>query len=287
MKTRVITAVVATILFIPVVIFSNTWAFPIVMAIAGIIACYEMISCVGQKKNLWITIPMSLLAAAAPIGVRCYYLFAPIKATSFFEFLKMAIGTSLIFIIYILGVAVFANKLLPITDAAMICVGCLYIISAFTALVYLRDYVHLGKYILFLVFLGSWMCDTFAYFTGRLLGKHKLIPSVSPKKTIEGAIGGIVFTTLATLAFGFIIETFFDPNGVISANYIILTISGIFLAVVSQLGDLLMSVIKRNYKIKDYGKIFPGHGGILDRFDSVLAVSIVIAVICTYFNFFA
>jgi phosphatidate cytidylyltransferase len=131
------------------------------------------------------------------------------------------------------------------------------------------------------------MSDSFAYFTGRIFGKHKLIPSVSPKKTVEGAIGGVVFGVLTAVVFGFVVSTFFDPDGVITANYLVLAISGMFLSVVSQIGDLIMSVIKRHYNIKDYGKFFPGHGGILDRFDSIIAVSLVMAVICTYFNFFA
>ncbi len=287
MKTRIITAVVAAAVFIPILIFSNTWIFPIAMAFACVVACMEMLSCVGQIKNLWLAIPVCLIAAAAPLAMRFSYIYCGDTSKSFSEYLKYAVGVALIAVIYILGVAVFNNKKLPITDAAMVCAGCLYIISAFTSIVYLRDYVALGEYIYFLVFLSAWICDSFAFFTGILLGKHKLIPSVSPKKTVEGAVGGIVFTVITMVVFGFVIETFFDPHGVISANYLILAISGVFVAVVSQIGDLLMSVIKRHYNIKDYGKILPGHGGILDRFDSVLAVSIVIAVICTYFNLFA
>ena len=117
-----------------------------------------------------------------------------------------------------------------------------------------------------------------------MLGKHKLIPAVSPKKTVEGAIGGVVFCVLATVLFGFIIEKFFNTFGIARANYLVLIIAGIFASVVSQTGDLIMSVIKRHYGIKDYGKLFPGHGGVLDRFDSVLAVSLILAVICTYFD---
>ena len=129
------------------------------------------------------------------------------------------------------------------------------------------------------------MTDIFAYFTGRFLGKHKLIPAVSPKKTVEGSIGGIIFCVISTIVFGLIVENFFIGSG--KANYIVLAVSGIFISVVSQMGDLIMSVIKRHYGIKDYGKLFPGHGGILDRFDSVMAVSVILAGICTYFNLVA
>ena len=289
MKIRIITAIVAAAVFIPILIFSYTWVFPCAMAFGCVLGCLEMISCAGQKKNLWLIIPISLFAALAPIGVRYFYKNGAMISfnMSFNEFLKLAVCVAIVLTIYILGVAVFANKTLPITDAAMIIAGCLYIISAFSAIVYIRDYVMHGKFVYLLIFFAAWMSDSFAYFTGRLFGKHKLIPTVSPKKTVEGAIGGIVFGVLTTVAFGFVIETFFDPEGVIKANYLSLAISGIFLSVVSQIGDLIMSLIKRHYNIKDYGKFLPGHGGILDRFDSIIAVSLVMAVICTYFNFFA
>jgi len=128
--------------------------------------------------------------------------------------------------------------------------------------------------------------DTFAYFCGMLLGrggKHKLIPDVSPKKTWEGSIGGTVFCIGAMVLFGFVISKI---NAQVQVNYILLAVGGLFISIVSQIGDLCMSVIKRTYGIKDYGKIFPGHGGMLDRFDSVLAVSVILAVFCSFFNFF-
>ena len=135
-------------------------------------------------------------------------------------------------------------------------------------------------------FIGAWMTDIFAYFCGMLLGrggKHKLIPDVSPKKTVEGSIGGIVFCTLSLVLFGFIVERI-APE--FQANLLIFALAGVFVSVVAQIGDLSMSVIKRTYGIKDYGKLFPGHGGILDRFDSVLAVSAVLLVFTTFFSFF-
>ena len=114
-------------------------------------------------------------------------------------------------------------------------------------------------------------------------GKHKLIPDVSPKKTVEGAIGGVVFCVLAMVVFGLVVN---NIKSGLRANYLMLIVGGLLASVVSQVGDLCMSVIKRNYGIKDYGKLFPGHGGVLDRFDSVLAVSIVLASFCSFFNFF-
>ena len=203
------------------------------------------------------------------------------------DFIKLAIGLSFITALYIFCVAVFDNKNIDVADVGLLFASCFYIISAFTSIVYIYDYIAQGKYIYLLAFLCAWITDIFAYFTGKFFGKHKLLPSVSPKKTIEGAIGGVLFCIISLIAFGFIIETWFNPEGKIQANYIVLAVSGIFIYVVSQIGDLIMSLIKRRYGIKDYGIIFPGHGGILDRFDSVIAVSLILAFISTYFNLFA
>ena len=153
---------------------------------------------------------------------------------------------------------------------------CIYIIAALNCILYVRDFSDSGKYVYLLIFVGAWITDIFAYFTGFFVGKHKLIEDVSPKKTVEGSIGGIVFCTLSFIAFGIIVDVFFDRH----ANILFLAISGIIVSVVSQVGDLIMSVIKRHYGIKDYGKLFPGHGGMLDRFDSVLAVSLGMGAIC-------
>ena len=108
-----------------------------------------------------------------------------------------------------------------------------------------------------------------------LFGKHKLIPAVSPKKTVEGAIGGIVFCMVFFVIYGVIVNSFTQYD----ISLVVLAVAGFLSAIVSMIGDLSMSVIKRTYGIKDYGKIFPGHGGVLDRFDSILAVAIVLALV--------
>ena len=113
-----------------------------------------------------------------------------------------------------------------------------------------------------------------AYF----FGKHKLIEDVSPKKTIEGSIGGIVFCTVSFVLFGVIADLAFGKD----ANLIFMAISGVIISIISQVGDLIMSVVKRHYGIKDYGRLFPGHGGMLDRLDSILVVSLCMAAICVF-----
>jgi phosphatidate cytidylyltransferase len=107
------------------------------------------------------------------------------------------------------------------------------------------------------------MTDTFAYFSGYLFGKHKLIPNVSPKKTIEGSIGGILGSTICCLIFGYIFKL----------DMALMIVMGIIGSIIAQIGDLFASSIKRYVGIKDYGNLIPGHGGVLDRFDSVILVA--------------
>lgn len=144
----------------------------------------------------------------------------------------------------------------------------LYVATGFTSLILLRDSEN-GKYVFLLVFIGAWITDTMAYFTGFLFGKRKLIPEISPKKTVEGAIGGTLFSGIAFVAYGLIIEHLTDAE----MNMPILFAAGIVAAIAAQFGDLIASVIKRESNVKDYGNIFPGHGGILDRFDSIISLA--------------
>ena len=111
-----------------------------------------------------------------------------------------------------------------------------------------------------------------------LFGKHKLIPSVSPKKTIEGSLGGIFFCIIGCIVYGYVIKAV--SGGEAEIHVAFLALLGLIISVVSQVGDLIFSLIKRRYDIKDYGFIFPGHGGVLDRFDSVIATAPLILIAC-------
>ena len=277
MIKRTITSIVALCVLVPVLFLADTLLLPVGLAVCAVLGCYEMFSCVGLKKKILLCAPVYAVALIFPLISRM------ISEKALMRFSICAMG---VIIVYMLGVAVFSHSDVQVTDVGLAIGACIYIIAALMGLLYLHDSIEHGKHIYLLTFICAWTTDVFAYLTGRFFGKHKLIPAVSPKKTVEGAIGGIVFCVGATLLFGFIIETFFNPNGDISANYLVLAISGAVISVISQIGDLIMSLIKRHYGIKDYGKIFPGHGGILDRFDSVMAVSVILTFICTYFNLF-
>ncbi len=136
--------------------------------------------------------------------------------------------------------------------------------------IYMTRELHYGEYIVWLILISSWGCDTCAYLVGICIGKRKIFPVLSPKKSLEGCIGGVVGAGLIGALFGF----FIVENVVMdqSITWIVAFICMVG-AVMSQVGDLAASAIKRNNEIKDYGKLIPGHGGIMDRFDSVIVTA--------------
>ncbi len=288
MKTRVITSIFILAVMIPVLIFSYTPVYPIALSIFCVMAVFEMLRVFGVEKRLVLSIPAYLMAAAFPT----VHYFVPVSQKEYILLLAAAVFA---YLLYLMGVGVFSRgKIAPDKDEDVICrpdalsvsvvaqvfMTVTYIVVSFTALSMLR---YIGDdYTFFLVFVAAWGCDTAAYFVGSLIGKHKLIPEVSPKKTVEGSLGGIIFATGCFLLFGFLVETFTD----LSANYIALAISGVVLSVVSQVGDLIASLIKRENGVKDYSNLLPGHGGIMDRFDSILAVSTPLIIICLAFPLF-
>lgn len=129
-----------------------------------------------------------------------------------------------------------------------------------------------------LIFLLPWMADGGGYFIGSKFGKHKLCPNISPKKTIEGVLGGVVFCVASAMLMGLIFQFLVFGNNVI-VNFVALGVIAVLDSVVSVLGDLSFSLIKRNLKIKDYGSIFPGHGGMLDRCDSIIFTAPLVVVL--------
>lgn len=260
MKTRIITAIFAIAIFVPICYFSDLIIFPIAFSILCAVGVFEIAKCVGMHKNIALCIPMYLVALGLPL-------------VSFFDTVKpyfFTIAATSVFmtLIYFLAYVMFRLNKDKISDVMTLFALFVYVIGCFSTVVNIR-YMENGNYYYLLIFIGAWVSDTFAYFTGRLLGKHKLIPEISPKKTVEGAIGGIVFAVGAYVLYGYILSSAFD----FTMKYWVLAILGAVSAIVSQIGDLIASAVKRQYEIKDYGFVFPGHGGVLDRFDSVMLVS--------------
>ena len=271
MKTRILTALGMAIFGIPLLIFSQYIIYPIAAGILSVFALYEMAGVIGVRKNLALTAPTYVIGLATPILA---YFFSH-RVT---DFIFVGLLVIMAVMLYFFGYAVVCRGSLKFADFATHFTTFTYITVSFTALTLVR-YLPYGLYCFLLVFLGSWVSDVFAYFVGCAIGKHKMIPEISPKKTWEGAVGGIFFTVVAFLVYGIIISLTTD----VRPNYIVLAILGLLLSIVSIFGDLVASLIKREHGVKDYGYIFPGHGGVLDRFDSALAVAPVLFAICMLF----
>ncbi|ERI92905.1 phosphatidate cytidylyltransferase [Clostridiales bacterium oral taxon 876 str. F0540] len=162
-------------------------------------------------------------------------------------------------------------------DAAVTALGLVYV-SFFFGFIVLVNMMQYGKYLIWIIFVSSWLCDTTAYYVGRHFGKNKLCPKVSPKKTIEGSIGGVLGSSIGCLIFGYVLNRY----GVNIPLYHFILI-GILCGIFGQFGDLVASSIKRSAGVKDYSNLIPGHGGILDRFDSILFSAVIVYYYLTIF----
>lgn len=249
--------------------------YPVVLSAVAVIAVFEILRVMGAHKMLALSIPAYILAAAFP--TLAYF----VKPQFVIHYLIILAAAMFVYMIWLMGASVFSKGKIPYSKISEVFISVIYVSISVTSMSLIRYFNRdFGIFFVILVFLIPWMSDTFAYLVGSVMGKHKLIPEVSPKKTVEGAIGGAVFSAIVCLIYGIGLDLIFKE---IKVNYLILFAFGAILAVVSQLGDLVASLIKREYGVKDYGKIFPGHGGIMDRFDSVLAVSTILMILCIIF----
>lgn len=255
------------IVTLAVVLLSHTLIFPAVITLLCVVGVSEMLRCIGVWKKLQISVPAML-----------YALVCPVIAMNFRYGVLMAVTVGFMFALLVM--LVYANEKVNATEVCTAFTMVVYITVCFTCLIRLRYATTdagsnsgemIGQYVYLLVFVAAWITDTFAYFTGVFFGKHKLCPKISPKKTVEGSLGGIVFCVISFMIYGVVLSAV--NGGKIVPNYIGLAVIGLVMSVLSQTGDLLASVIKRTYGVKDYGKLFPGHGGVLDRFDSVLLLT--------------
>lgn len=269
MKVRIITGVCMGAVMIPVLLFSEYIIYPIFLSLLCLMATYEMLKVFKKERRPEIAVPSFLLAVGYPL--------IPFFIRNIdwqLAFVIMALGICL-YMMYLFSICVAHKGRMLLVEVFSTFTTVSYILIGFSALSIIR-YLPFGEYEFLLAFFTAWGCDIFAYFVGTFIGKHKLIVEVSPKKTVEGAIGGVVCTFAIIMLYGFLIERFVPG---VEANYIALAILGLVLPVVSQIGDLFASLIKREAGIKDYSKLFPGHGGVMDRFDSMIAVAIVTLMI--------
>lgn len=186
----------------------------------------------------------------------------------------------LIYCFLLSSLAIFKYTSRSIRNIGITLLGILYVPFLFSFIVQVYTINEIGYLLTWFIFIISWSTDSFACLVGLFFGRRKITPILSPKKSLEGFIGGTVCTTLISIAFGILAS---ELNLVDINNFVFICgLLGFFGSIVSQIGDLVASAIKRQNEIKDYGRLFPGHGGVLDRFDSVIFVAPAIYLICQF-----
>lgn len=268
MKQRILTAVIGISLLLVVLFFYQIWVFNAAIALAAVIAVFEVLQAAGLRKNK-LLLAVCLLFAA----------FVPFFRTPGFHLLgQIAV---VVFLLALFAILLWQHETLRFEQLGVAFAASVLVPFSFSTMVYIRDqFAHPdGLFFIMLVFAGAWFTDSGGYFIGRFFGKHKLAPKISPNKTVEGAVGGVVFCVVFYLLMGvcyYFYRQSFGPA--VTVHYLQLGLLALVIAPVGMLGDLVASLIKRQCGIKDFGSVFPGHGGMMDRFDSILFVAPVLYV---------
>lgn len=260
MFTRIMTSVIGIPLVIAIIVIGNPLLRYAIMVVS-LIALYEFYGAVSKQNQ-----PIVYVGYAAIV---VQFLTFDWIMTHYVIFITLLTMLSLI-------AMVVRYPKYSIIDIALTLFPVLYVGLMFSFMILIRD-VREGSFWIWLIAISAWGSDTFAYFTGKTIGKHKLAPVLSPKKTIEGSVGGVIGAGVLAYVYT-LIYTHYDA--LMARNQIGWVVGAVMLgAIISQYGDLAASAIKRYYKQKDYGYILPGHGGILDRFDSFLFVAPIIYIV--------
>lgn len=253
MGKRIMVAVIfIPVIFVIVYLAPPIWV-PISVSVLSMIAVHEILWSTGFVKNYYISGVSIVMAGSIPFWVY-------MGEGMFPALCGLLTYTALLFLIAITsGYTVTMEKMGGSFFFALIIP---YLLSSFIRLKELP----IGDYVVLLPLVSAFTSDACALFAGMAFGRHKLAPDLSPHKTTEGALGGLLGAVACTMAYGLIVERAFG----LRASYPLLALYGLLGSVISQLGDLSFSYVKRQYGIKDFGNVFPGHGGVLDRFDSVI-----------------
>ena len=267
MKTRIISAAVAVVIALVVLFLHNTITLEIAVGllIAGML--FELFKATDCLKYKFTSVICIIFGLGSP----------------FLRFLGKWWGLAAIGVLMLLFMSfLYQFKSMKIDKFAMALFFTAFVTLSMNSLIFIHSLSSKhGLFYLVLTLCGAWLADSGAYFAGTFFGRHKLCPNISPKKTVEGFVGGTVTNGLIfiVLALGYV--EFFAEG--IKPDYLLLFIFGMLCSAVGLLGDLSASLIKRQYEIKDYGNIMPGHGGVMDRFDSVLLVAPFMYAALVYF----
>lgn len=270
MKTRIITGILGIALLVLVLFFYNSLVLNVAVSLLCAAMVYEMFCATKMIKNAFFIFIISEIYAV---------IFPFLRLQNFKDYrLVICIVYIILNVFFLLG----KNSEVRVYDVVFCCVFSIFATLFCCNIIYIRfKFFPYGLYYVVLFFIIPWVCDAGAYFLGLKFGKNKLAPKISPKKTVEGAIGGVISCFLAVFLYNVIFIKFFSNNLRLNITSLaILTVIGVVFSIV---GDLFMSVFKRQTKIKDFGDLIKGHGGVLDRFDSWIFV---IAVLYPYIKRF-
>ncbi len=261
LKQRVLTALIGLPLLLAVLFCPTPVIVAVVMAAAlvGMKEYYNAIG-IGGKKSL----------------CRLGYLATIIIPLGIYFLTDTALVLVYLYIVVLFLMMLMSKNQITFQDIAYLVMGLIYIPYFLSHIIYIRD-MELGNIYIWLVFVGAFLTDSCAYFAGCAIGGRKLCPSISPKKTVAGAVGGVVGCGLSFILFGIVMNHVFAGSlGGETLSFAKLFVLGLMVSVISQIGDLVASMLKRQCGIKDFGNLLPGHGGILDRCDSIILVAPVI-----------
>ena len=262
MKQRVITAIIALILFIPIVLLGGLWMdwLTIAFAVVGISEIFLM------KKQILVSIDFLLALLATLVWT------VPDAFLKGMPFNWSKYGIFYALIMLMLTWTVLSKNKTTFDDVGVYTIAALYIGTGFHYMAAIRNNAN-GLVLLCYVFVVVWSTDSGAYMIGRKIGKHKLWPVISPNKTWEGSIGAVICALILSAIYVAVFAKYFNQSQIFMLGLTFV------LSIIGQMGDLVESAFKRFYGVKDSGKILPGHGGILDRFDSMLFVLPVMAAV--------
>lgn len=272
MKERIIAAL-CMLPFAVAVLMANEFVVMIAGVVLSLWASYEISASYGFNSRGKILALVYIMGSTFFVALKCVHSFSDYINEGYFN----TFFTSYIMLGFVVMLIKHQNvKARSLWSAALVSMALTFFLMH---AVNLRIESELGNYLIWLIPVSACFTDTFALFAGKFFGKRKLAPSVSPKKTVEGAIGGILGSVFMNLLYGLIVRCI---NPEIEVNFLYLAILGFLCSLASQIGDLSMSLIKREAGIKDYGNFIPGHGGMLDRFDSIIFASPVVYIFVTY-----
>lgn len=262
MLVRLISGILLLVI-LAVVMVSGGWLLFGFTLLISLIGFQELIKATGVRTDPQKYSPVEMVGY---IGIVAYYVLLFVRGMDAFSLFPIILTIMGMMLVYVLA--------FPKYDASRIMAAGFSFLYApvFLSFIYLTRLLPHGIYLVWLIFCGSWASDTCAYVVGMLFGRHKLAPVLSPKKTIEGSVGGILGAALIGYLYAYILCRFGTTDVTDAILWAFPAISAIG-ALLSQIGDLAASGIKRNHNIKDYGKLIPGHGGIMDRFDSVIVTA--------------